>query len=315
MTALKTFLLIFLLIPAISAAERQSIRIGIDLWPGYYPAILAKILGYFDREGIDVDIVLPEDTDDMLNDFTSGKLDLVCVAMGDAFTLKAKDEGLRVILVTDESAGGDALLAQKGSSSKIKGKRIGTNLNGFGELFIQAFLEQNNLTINDVQLVHQEASQAIPFLRENKADIVHTWEPYVTEAVAFNYGDILFDSSKTPGLIPDAILANSQSIHEKRTQLKSFTRAWFKAVEWWQQNRKKGDSIIESELLLMPGTIDLKNIRLYTQEDNHRAFDSAKSDASIYPTAQLYIDFFQSKGVIKKGLKVDDFLTDQFLHK
>jgi len=174
--------------------DRLHLSVGIDLWPGYYPVILARQLGYFDEAGLSVNVVLPEATDNMLKDFQSQKLDLVCVAMGDAFALKKDAPNLKVIMITDESAGGDALMAKDPSLDPLKGKKIGTNLNGFGEIFLEAFLKTKGLTRNDVTLVHQEAAGAIHYLQDGRADVVHTWEPYVTEIISYHVGEIVFDS-------------------------------------------------------------------------------------------------------------------------
>lgn len=313
MTLFRLSLLLSLFISFSSNANPQWIKVGIDLWPGYYPVILAKHLGLFRKNGIEVDIVLPEDTDNMLSDFTSGKLDLVCVAMGDAFSLKAQDPDLRVVMITDESAGGDALLGQPDELNNLKGKRIGTNLNGFGELFIKSFINQAGLKLDDIQLIHQEASEAIHFLQEDRADIVHTWEPYVTEVVSFNVGDVVFDSSKTPGLIPDSLLANGNTIKNKGNSLKLFISAWLEAVEWWLNNRVKGDSIIESELVLMPGSVNLEAVRLYDKSDNIKAFKRSDDMASMHHVTDIYIKFFKRKGILKGDYSSSDFIDASFL--
>mgnify|MGYP001142669194 CR=1 FL=1 len=315
---LYSIVLLFVLLISQSvlvSANNQSIRIGIDLWPGYYPVILAKHLNLFKKRNLIVDIVLPEDTDNMLQDFTSGKLDLVCVAMGDAFSLKAEDPNLKVVMITDESAGGDALLGNPEDLSSLKGRKIGTNLDGFGELFVKAFLEKGGLSLNDVSLVHQEASDAIHFLQEGRADVVHTWEPYVTEVVSFNAGDVLFDSSHTPGLIPDSLLANGKTIRHNPKALRLFIEAWLEAVDWWLDHRVKGDSIIESELVLMPGSVNLEGVRLYTKNDNIEAFRLGQSMTSLHHVTNIYIDFFRKKGGLNSGLKSIDFLDSRFLPK
>lgn len=313
MTLFKIVLILGCLISFSSYGNSNWIKVGIDLWPGYYPVILAKHLGFFKDRGLEVDIILPEDTDNMLNDFTSGKLDLVCVAMGDAFSLKNKDPDLKIVLITDESAGGDALLGSPDSIKSLKGKRIGTNLDGFGELFIKAFVNQAGFNLSDVNLVHQEASEAIHFLQEGRADIVHTWEPYVTEVVSFNVGDVLFDSADTPGLIPDSLLANGNTIKNKKQSLMLFIEAWLEAVDWWLAHRVKGDSIIESELVLMPGSVNLESVRLYTKNNNIEAFKKANDMGSMHHVTDIYIDFFKKKGVLKKNYSSNNFIDSSFL--
>jgi len=298
--------------PSIQSAE--PVRVGIDLWPGYYPIVLAKKLGYFQQQGLDVQFVLPEATDDMLGQFVKGKLDMVCVAMGDAFSLYKQDPKLRVVMITDESSGGDALLA-KADVTNFAGRTIGTNLNGFGELFVDGFLTRHGLTRDQVTLVHQEAADALTFLRDGKADVVHTWEPYVTEIVSFGIGKPVFDSADTPGLIPDALLVNGQFRHGHPQRVQKFVAAWLQAAQWWKANREAGDQLIEPELLLMPGSVNLKGVRLYDAAQNHLTFTRGDDMQSLYHVTQRYIDFFVKKGVLKAGMQPDDILDPSFLPK
>lgn len=295
----------------------STIRVGIDLWPGYYPIVLAKHLGLFKKQGLNVNIVLPESTDNMLGQFTNGELDMVCVAMGDAFSLYKKDTGLRIVMITDESSGGDALLAKNDLKSiseiNLKGKRIGTNLQGFGELFINHFLKQKKIDPSAVTLIHQEAANALNTLQSGEADIVHTWEPYVTEIQSFNTGRVVFDSGQTPGLIPDALLANGNFIKNNPDDLKKFISAWLEASAWWLNHLQAGNAIIESEMVMMPNSVNLKGVKLYKLQDNLSVFEPKDDMTSLYYVTNLYIKFFEKKGVIKKGFKADNILDSSFL--
>ena len=312
MAVFRYFLLLLIVLCSTSLFAAEKVRVGIDLWPGYYPIVLAKELGYFKQQGLEVEFVLPEATDNMLDDFVSGKLDMVCVAMGDAFSLYTKDPGLRVIMITDESAGGDALLVKSGLGN-LKGKTIGTNLNGFGELFVNAFLQSKGLSRDDVKLVHQEASDAMAYLNEGKAHVVHTWEPYVTEIVSFKVGNVVFDSSHTPGLIPDSLLVNGKFRKAHPDRIRRFVAAWLQAAEWWLANRSKGDSLVEPELLLMPGSVNLDGVRLYTAASNRATFKPGTDMKSLYYVTQKYIDFFVEKEMLKPEMKPEDILDSSYL--
>ena len=308
----KAVLFIALIFSFSSHAANTHIKVGIDLWPGYYPIVLAKKLGYFEKRSLNVDFVLPEATDNMLGKFTSGELDLVCVAMGDAFSLYQQDPGLRVVMITDESAGGDALLSNH-SSQNYNGKIIGTNLKGFGELFINSFMLKHGLKADSVSVVQLDAAEAVHALQSGQVDIAHTWEPYVTEIESFNLGKVIFDSSETPGLIPDALLANGQFIRNNPKALKKFVDAWLEASEWWQANLKKGNRIIESEMVMMPNSVNLEGIRLYNRKDNLIAFQQGSNMKSLYFVTQKYIDYFISKGVIHKNFDPTDILDPSFI--
>ena len=305
---------VFVSLLSFNSHSVTQIKVGIDLWPGYYPIIIAQHQGYFAELDLDVSYVLPEETNNLMSMFTEHKIDLLCVAMGDAFTLYDQDPGMKVVMITDESYGGDALLKKGPLPKPGQEIRIGTNLHGFGELFVREFLKQSGYFEEDIVLVQQEASQAMEYLRSKRAHVVHTWEPYVSDISNYYGAEVIFDSSQTPGLIPDALLANAKFIKENPVALKKFIAAWFKGVEWWQENRAIGDQLIEQELLLIPGSLSLKGTKLYTLKDNHMAFTDQDSMKSIKYVAQIYLDFFKSKDKFKRfPNSVNDLVTSRFL--
>jgi len=128
---------------------------------------------------------------------------------------------------------------------------------------------------------------------------VHTWEPYVSDISQYFGADVIFDSSQTPGLIPDALLANGQFLKQQPEALKRFIAAWFKGVDWWQKNRALGDQIIEQELLMIPGSLSLKGTKLFTLKDNQRAFSAQGNMQSINFVTEIYLNFFKEKQAFK----------------
>lgn len=298
---------------ALAGSDKLTkVTVGIDLWPGYYPVVIAKEKGWFAEQGLDVHYVLPEHTDKMLNGFVQGESDVVCVALGDVFALKEKLPGLRVTMISDESAGGDALISLKPLPQNLKGLRIGTNRNGFGELFVAAFLNQHNTSIEDVTLVHQEASRASEFLSSGKVDIAHSWEPYVSDASAYYDAKIVFSSADTPGLIPDAVVFHPKLMVQPEVA-KAFVRTWLKATEWWLENRHAGNRIAERSLLLMPSTVNLEGIKLMTTEGNRALFEKRDDMSSLHFVTDKYIRYFRNKGVLTKTLQASDVITAEFL--
>ena len=312
----RIFLILLLLITtssAYSATEKLvTIKVGFDLWPGYYPMVIAKEKGWFKQNGLDVHYVLPENTDKMLAGFVKGETDVVCVALGDVFALKEKLPGLRVPMISDESAGGDALISLKPLPADLKGLKIGTNLKGFGELFVTEFLRQHNTDVKDIVLVQQEASKASDLLSSGEVDIAHTWEPYVSDASAYYDARIVFSSANTPGLIPDAVVFHPNLLAQPKAA-KAFVATWLKAAEWWLAHRHAGDRIAERSLLLMPNTVNLEGIKLMTTAGNRKLFEKRDDMSSLYFVTDKYIQFFKSKGVLTQDLNAADVIVADYL--
>ena len=292
--------------------DLPTVRVGIDLWPGYYPVVIAQQRGMFRQRGLRVKYSLPENTDKMLEEFVAGKLDVICVAMGDVLALKSRLPSLRVALISDESNGGDALVSLKPLPKNLKGLRIGTNLNGFGELFVRAFLEQKGVPLQDITLVNLEASNARIMLEQGKVDIAHTWEPYVSELTSYDDATVVFSSAQTRGLIPDAVVFRGDLL-QRKALARAFVSGWLEAVNWWKAHRREGYTLVERALVMMPGTVNLEGIRLFDADDNRRMFQRGDNMQSIYFVARKYIDFFTEKGLLKTEITPDDLLDPDLL--
>jgi len=291
-----------------------TLRFAYDYWPGYYPALIAIEKGYYAEEGLTVNAIKPENTDELMSDFIGGKYDLMAVSLGDVVNLTQLTDDVAIIFASDESAGGDAMVtsADIKSISDLRGKQIGVNQGSFAELFIVTLLEDNGLTTADVNFVDMDAAAAPAALRSGEVQAAHTWEPYVTEAK--NDGaNVLFTSADTPGLIPDIVAVRGAVLRDNPDAVAAFVRGWFKAVEFWKANPDDGNAAAAAQLQVEPDTISLDGIKLNSLGDNQTLFAKGDSTASIYYTAQLYADFFVEIGSLTKRPDINNLLNPMFL--
>jgi len=317
MTAPLRFFMMLILSSSLHGAWGASsdpVKVGIQLWPGYYPLLIAQHKGFFKELGLDLEYVLSEDYQQLSGMFNSKKIDLFCTPLGDGFALYDHDPSSKVVMVINESVGGDALLIKHPLAKVKRPIKIGTNLDRFGELFVRQYMKVHDLHDGDVEFIQQQGSQALDFLRSQKADIVHTWEPYVSELKLYYGTTSIFDSSQTPGLIIDALFANGSFLQARPKDMKKFISGWLKGAAWWLANRKEGDEYLEGKLLLLPGTLSLKGIKLFTLKDNINAFQDQEGSRSIYHSANIYREFFaykQAFGQIPHS--ASDIVTGEYL--
>ncbi|MCR8924231.1 ABC transporter substrate-binding protein [Dasania sp. GY-MA-18] len=288
-----------------------EINIAFDLWPGYYPLIIAEQQGYFQKYQLNVKSTYFDSVSNLQTRFIHKQFDAVCIALGDIFSLLEQQPNARIILIADLSAGGDALLSLSPLAKNRSNLRIGINVNGFGELFIREFLNDYNYQIEDITLVNVDASQTTQLLLSKQVDIIHSWEPFVTDAV--NAGArILYTSRQTPGLLPDVVAFHGDFLNQQPQAAKNFTKAWFEAVEWWLNNPIAGNAMIEKALKL-DKAINLKDIKLMSYEDNLDAFNNPNSARSLSRVLNRYIEFFTQKNVITNNLNAGDIINSSFL--
>jgi NitT/TauT family transport system substrate-binding protein len=293
-------------------SEPAPLRLGMDLWAGYYPALLAEELGYFAEAQVKVQISFPANTDRMMADFAAGRYDVIGVALGDLISATQGRAPVQVFLVTDESAGGDAVLARRGlvleNASRL---RLATNLGGFGELFSREFLRRQGIAADRVAWLNADAADVPRLLATGQVDLAHTWEPYVSESLASGALK-LFSSAETPGLILDVLAAPRAVAERRRDELRRFTTAWLQAVDWWLQAPREGVRRIARRLQRDAAQVSLDGVKLIRRAENRRLL-GADGQAAMAAAVGRYSAFFLDKGSLARPVDPADLLRADLL--
>ncbi|MEN9205209.1 MAG: ABC transporter substrate-binding protein, partial [Thermostichales cyanobacterium DRC_bins_46] len=263
------------------------LRIGYSAWPGFLAGVIAQEKGYFEEEGVQVALEFSDNTTTQIADFTAGKLDGAFLALGSVVSLTVQNPQAAFVLISDESQGADAVVAKPeiADVASLKGKRIGTNTGGFGELFVTQMLEMNGLTREDVTLVQVIAEDLPAALQADTVDAGSAWEPFISQAVA-NGARIIFTSAETPGLIPDGLVVSAHVWQDRPQELQAFVRAWFRAVDDWLADPQAGSALIAAKLGIPTAEASLEGIKLMTRADNVAAFTPGDNPTSIHYTAK-----------------------------
>lgn len=278
------------------------LRLAMDLWGGYFPALLADELGWFREAGLDVRIELPGNTSRMMAELAAGRVDLACMALADVVNL-TRAAPVQVLLVSDESAGGDQVLLRPGGSLAAERLALGTNLGGFGELLMREFLARKGLSGRRLAWVNVDAAQVPQALAAGEIDIGHTWDPYAAEARAAGAAKV-FSSADTPGLIPDVMAALQPLLDRRRDDLRRLTTQWFRAQDWWMSRRAEGDALLARRLKQTPDWVarQLDGVALRTLEDNRRALGAGGRPGGLAEVLRRYSEFFVRHGTLTRPL-------------
>jgi NitT/TauT family transport system substrate-binding protein len=299
---------------ATKANSSVPLQIGLDLWAGYYPALLAEQLGFFRDERVAVDLSLPEDTDQLLVDFAAGSLDGIGVAVGDTINVVEVNPEARIVLFSDVSDGADVVLALPpiGIPEDLAGKTIGTNLGGFGEVLLRQMLDQHGVPASRVNLRNVDAAQALDRLVSGELAAVHTWEPYASRARAAG-AHVLYSSHEADGLVLDGFLFSGETLQSRPEAVQGFLRAWFRAVEHWAQHSADDNRLIEKRLAVAPGTVNLAGIRLMSLVDERQLFVRGTNNRSAHHVLEQYVAYFLRRGMLSAAPNLERLLDPQFL--
>ena len=295
-------------------SESTPLKIGWSLFPGWYPMAIALDQGIFDKHGVEVEPVFYDVYSAQMSDFQAGALDGALFTLGDALLMDGRvPDSLRVVLVTDNSVGADAIVTTSDieSVADLEGKAIGTTLGSFGELLVWNMLETNDMTPEDVTLTNVDP-ELVPRSIPSDIQAGHVWEPFISEAVSQGY-HIIFSSAQTPGLIPDLLVIRTEVSQERKEDVRAFIDAWFEAVAWWQANPDAGNAIIAEYTGLQPEEVSAEGVSLFDLNDNLHAFAPGDDTTSLYFSGDVNIEFLISTGGLSNAPSVDRLLDASFI--
>ncbi|MGE4297113.1 MAG: ABC transporter substrate-binding protein [Desulfovibrionaceae bacterium] len=293
-------------------AERPPLRVGWFLWPGWYPIVIAKEKGFFDKHGVHVEPILYTAYTDIFSDFAAAKLD---AAHGGLYELlKSNVPGMKVVLVTDNSDGAEGLVVTPDieTPADLAGKRIGIQgaLSG-SEFLITTLLRRHGLSRSNLTLVDVGPEIVLETMPE-KIQGGYTWEPFLSKAKEKGY-KVLFTTADTPGMIPDVIAFQGRVANERPADVQAFVDAWFEAQAYWLAHRDECDAIIARATGQKPGDISLEGCRIFSREDNRKAFTREDAPSSLYGTGTKQITFFISVGDASVAPDIGEVLDPAFV--
>jgi NitT/TauT family transport system substrate-binding protein len=298
-----------------SHSVNPPLRIGYSHWPGYLPIAIAREKGYFQEEGVGVELHFLHQLTLRRSYLSAGKIDGEFLTIGNALQIVQDTPGIRVIFAVDFSDGSDAIVAAP-SIKKIedlKGKPVGVTLGSFGELFLLKMLESRQMTPDMLILQNCQPAKVADLLAEGKIMAGQTWQPEITKVINAG-GHVLFDSHQTPGLIVDVLAFDEKLLRERAGDIRAFLRAWLKAVDFCQAHPDEAMTIIsQSEKIALEPT-SLKGLQILRLEDNRRFFRRDNPSFSLYHTSQAYVDFFVKSGQLESQLDVNTIILPDFVN-
>jgi NitT/TauT family transport system substrate-binding protein len=327
---MKRWLLSALLPVAIAAsgismaipAKAEPFEIVHTTWVGYGPLYLARDLGYFKEEGIDVKLTTVEEKSLQMAAVMSGN---VAGAAGtvDEFLLYMKEGTcLKYVLALDESSGGDGILARDEikTIADLKGKKIAFNEGSVSQFWLNVILKENGMSQDDIEMVNMTADDAAAAFMANRVDVAVTWEPHLTEVRNAKQGHILIDSSKSPGVITDVITVSCDTAEKRKDEIKALVRGWNRAVEYWKAHPDEANAIMAKGVggwLSDPASFadSAKGVRFFDAATNKSYFGTPGQPGDLYKIVDFAINIWGGLGKLQMTPKAEDFIADAFVNQ
>ena len=298
--------------PAAKPAVR--LRIGVDVWAGYGPLFIAEARGLFRARELEVRPVVPQNTSALAADLASGALDAIAVALADVINVTQRNPDIRVVLVPDESTGSDMLVGREALTGEgaLRGRRLGVNFGGFGELVWKALLDRYGVRLDEVQLVDLDAAEVPDALRSGLVDAGHTWDPFAHDAQRAG-AHLWLTTRETPGLVPSCVAVQGRLVRRHPEAVRGFIDAWFEAAEHWQRDVREGARLVAQAFGVAPEACGLEGITLQDRAANRALFEDDGHPGSLPGVVRSYIDHFVARGMLSSPPSVARLLDPSFL--
>lgn len=232
---------------AVSAKEK--VRVGHFTWPGYGFLYVAQEKNL--SPDLDFEFTIIEDPIQLFSLLSSGQLDVVFSTVEYGPIATAENMGFKLISFTNLSNGTDNIVVRPDikKASDLIGQQIAILEGGLSQIMVAIWLEQNGVSVDDVQMVNLIAGDAAAAMTSGQIAAAELWDPFGAQVLADLPGARSVSNSREEfwtktGLIGDAIfMSDTFTIKHRDTAVKT-TKAIFDAVEYWRANPVEAGKII-----------------------------------------------------------------------
>jgi NitT/TauT family transport system substrate-binding protein len=280
---------------ATPVGELTKIKVGFVPVTIFAPIFVAKDLGYYAEEGLDVELEpFPGGADPVVLT-ASGELDAAFIGLGPAFWNGAS-QGLPMKIIAPGHAEGDPVATplmiskkscEEGSITSVadlKGKKVSVNARGATEYWLNAALSTGGLTIDDVQLEVLPFPDAVAALDSGAVDAAMVGEPLATKAEQDGIAIRLASSFPVQDIQPTAIIGNQDWLTDYPDQAEAFVTGFMRASKLLADgglNDPAVQAIIE-EYTGVPAALVAESVPPVYSADGFIAFDGMSKLQSFF---------------------------------
>lgn len=271
-----------------ATAQAGTLEIGHTTWVGYGTLYLARDLGYFKEQGLDVKLTTIEEAAMYMAAQASGQLSGSASTLDEVLKYRNKDFCFKAVAALDESYGGDGVLVGNdvNSFSDLKGRSVAVNEGSVSQFWLSYLLKQQGMKMSDLDIQNMTADDAATAFIAGRIPAAVTWEPHLSMVRAKGEGKVLVDSSKTPGVIVDVVALSCDVIDKQPDDVKALVTGLYKAVEYTKEHPEDAYKIMAKGVggyLSDPAELAeaAKGVRFYDQAMSEKLLGTAGKEGDI----------------------------------
>jgi NitT/TauT family transport system substrate-binding protein len=307
------------IVPSVHAQSSLiSVRIAFSTWTGYGPLVVGVQDGLFKKQGLNVSYTIIEAPTLRRDALRTGRLD------GAASTVDTFDrwagQGAPVVEVfgIDRSVGGDGIVAKKSITSvkQLKGQTVAVNVGSVSEWFLYYVLQQNGLSVNDVNILDMpDSGVAGSTFHAGKVAVAVTWEPWLTRAAQVPFGHVLVSSKQYPNIIVDDFAFRADFAKAHPDVVAKFIKGYYAAVNLILKDPKSTYPIIGKYTDETPAQVgaDLSTVKLMDLATSKAYFGTSSDPGPIYSITQQASAFWLKLHDIRSAPNPNQIIDSQYL--
>ena len=307
------------LAPAPAAAE--TIKIAHSTWVGYGPLYIARDKGIFKANGVDVELVLMEDPKERFPTLMADRIQMIASTVDTALLYLKTPNDFQYVVAIDDSDGGDGIVANKDikTVAELKGKKVAVNEGSVSQFYLNVLLAKAKLKESDLDIVNMTAGDAGGAFVAKRVDAAVTWEPWLSRGKATEHGHLLVDSSTTPGLITDVLIAKTAWVKAHNKEVAAVVKSWNEAVAYYRAHPDESIEIMAKGVggwLKDPKEFKatLPGIKFYGAADNKTFFGTAAKPGALSKTVKDAIDIWSSHGKLQVKVTPGELIDYSFVN-
>jgi NitT/TauT family transport system substrate-binding protein len=245
----------------------------------------------------------------------AGQVDVISVTVDDMLPNFDPEQPYVCVLAIDESLGGDGIIASNDirSIADLRGKTVAFPERTVSQFYLNVLLKNAGLSEADIEPVETSFDDAANAFLMREVDAAVTAEPWLTHGEQSEHGHRLADSSETPGLIVDCLVAKAQFFDDHLAEFQALARAWDAAVHYVEAHPDEANEIMARNVggwLEDPAVFaeTLKGVRFYDAPRNREFFGTPDHPGQIYQTSQYAIEVWRSLGALQADITPADVI-------
>ena len=306
---------------ASKSAELTKVRLNEVVHSVFYaPQYAALANGYFEEEGLDIEMSVGQGADKSMTALLSNSADIALLGTeaGIYVINEGKEDQIKVFAQLTQRAG-NFLVSRKDELnfkwSDLKGKSvIGGRLGGMPELVLEYVLKENGLQIGtDVEIINNISFESTSgAFAADVGDYTVEFEPSATALEQNGVGHVVASLGKESGFVPYTVyMATTSYINNNPEIIQKFTNAIYKGQLWVNSHTAK-----EIAEVIQPYFPENDIETLTDIVERYKEQDTWKDNPVYYEDSlELFEDIMEEGGELSKRVDFNAFIDNSFAEK